>query len=159
MLAEAQSVFDEVVTRDVVTWTALISGYSEQGLGEQALCYYEQMLSEKLAPDKVIIMCALKACTSIRDFERGKEIYRNMVSKSIKFDHCVLNTLVDLYATCGCLAEARQLFDELPKRDVVSWNALVTGYSLHGYGNNVLDCLEKMQLEGLSPNAITFICM
>ena len=84
MLAEAQSVFDEVVTGDVVTWTALIAGYSEQGLGEQALCYYEQMLSEKLAPDKVIIMCALKACTSIRDFERGKEIYLHTVNESIK---------------------------------------------------------------------------
>ena len=117
------------------------------------------MLSEQLDPDKVIIMCALKTCTSIRDLERGKEIHRNVVNKSIKFDHCVLNTLVDLYATCGCLAEARQLFDELPKRDVVSWNALVSGYSLHGCGNNVLDCLEKMELEGLSPNGITFICI
>ena len=66
---------------------------------------------------------------------------------------------VAMYATCGCSTEAIQLLDELPKRDVVSWNALLTGYSLHRCGNNILDCLGKMNLEGLSPNAVTFICI
>ena len=65
---------------------------------------------------------------------------------------------MDMYAICGKLEKA-QTVNDLSVQDVVSWNALVTGYSLHGCGKDVLDCLEKMQLEGLSPNAITFICI
>ena len=68
----------------------------------------------------------------------------------------MLNTLVDFYPICGCLAEARQLFDELPKRDVVSWNVLIWAYVELGDNAEVFEYHEQMQIEHLSPDVVTY---
>ena len=72
----------------------------------------------------------------------------------------VLGTaLVDMYAKCGSLEKAREVLEELPFRDVVSWSALIAGYAQQGQQHEALKCLEQMQCEGLSPNDITFLCV
>eukprot|EP00250_Pteridium_aquilinum_P021298 c25084_g10_i2 orf=2-265(+) len=64
--------------------------------------------------------------------------------------------LVDMYAKNGLLAKAQEVFDRLPVRDLVSWNALIAGYSEHRCGQEALDCFERMQLEDIAPDVITF---
>eukprot|EP00250_Pteridium_aquilinum_P021300 c25084_g10_i4 orf=2-256(+) len=67
--------------------------------------------------------------------------------------------LVDMYAKNGLLAKAQEVFDRLPVRDLVSWNALIAGYAQQGQGEHSLKCFEQMQRESLSPDAVTFICI
>jgi pentatricopeptide repeat protein len=69
------------------------------------------------------------------------------------------NVLVDMYIRCGAIAEAHQVHDALPSRDVVSWNSLIAGYAEDGQGSEALSCFHRMQKEGLSPNIITFVCL
>eukprot|EP00250_Pteridium_aquilinum_P017798 c23789_g11_i3 orf=87-371(+) len=66
---------------------------------------------------------------------------------------------MDMYAKCGVLAKAAQALEELHSQDVVPWNALMTGYAQQGKGEHALNCFERMQHEGLSPNAMTFACI
>eukprot|EP00250_Pteridium_aquilinum_P005514 c15596_g4_i1 orf=2-322(-) len=63
-----------------------------------------------------------------------------------------------MYAKCGLLAKAKQVFQELPVRDVVIWNALITGLANNGHDKEALEVIEQMQSEGVSRNAVTFIC-
>lgn len=63
-LAEAQEVFDELPTKDIVSWTALMAGYAKQGFGEEALNFLEQMQQEGMSPDAVTVVCSLKACVA-----------------------------------------------------------------------------------------------
>ncbi|KAH7351513.1 hypothetical protein KP509_19G000700 [Ceratopteris richardii] len=74
-------------------------------------------------------------------------------------NNCVLGSaLVDMYAGSGMLEEAQNVFDMLSVQDVVSWTSLLFGYAKHGYGQMAFYCLEKMQQNGILPNATTFVC-
>eukprot|EP00250_Pteridium_aquilinum_P017796 c23789_g11_i1 orf=2-280(+) len=64
-----------------------------------------------------------------------------------------------MYAKCGALSKATQVLQELSFRNVSTWNALMTGYAQQGKGEHALNCFERMQHEGLSPNAMTFACI
>ena len=56
-------------------------------------------------------------------------------------------------------AKAQMLFDELPIQDLVSWNALISGYAQHGHNEGALKCFKQMRRDGFCPNTITFTCI
>lgn len=156
-LSEAQDVFDELMARDIVLWNTLISGYAEQGLVEEVLRCFEQMRMEGILPNSVTYVCTLKGCGRIGAFERGQDLHAQLVKEGLERDLVVCNALVDMYSKCDLLGEAYALFDEMPIRNVVSWTALLSGYAKHGLGEEALNCLNKMQLEGVSANEVTYI--
>ena len=159
-LDRARQVLESLPFRDVVSWSALISGYSRQGLGLEALKYFEQMLSEGLSPDAITFTCILRACGSMKTIEKGLKIHEEIVSRDLlKKDAMLGASLVDMYVKCGVLTRAHEVLKELQTRNVVSWNALISGYVHHGQFCEALNYFEEMQLQGISPNAITFTCI
>lgn len=157
LLAEAQEVFDELVVRDIVSWTALIAGYAEHGPCEEALRCFDRMQAEGTFPDVVTFVCSLKACTSLGAIDKAREIHMEIVKVGLEGELFVGSVLVDMYAKCASLKEAEKAFDRLLVRDVVLWNVIIAGYSDHGQGDKAVDCLRKMRHEGVSPNTLTFI--
>eukprot|EP00250_Pteridium_aquilinum_P016131 c22959_g2_i1 orf=717-2639(+) len=157
-LAEAQDAFDNLVDRDVVLWTALIGGYAEHGFGEEALSCLDRMQVEGVPMNTFTYVCSLKACGGVGDITRGLKLHVEISKDGLEGNVHVCSTLVDMYAEFGLLVEARRVLNKLPVRHVVSWNALITGYVEHGLNQEALECLEEMQAEGLSPNAITHVC-
>jgi pentatricopeptide repeat protein len=69
------------------------------------------------------------------------------------------NTLLDMYAKSGSIEDAKKIFDRLVKRDVVSWNSMLKGYSQHGLGKETVQCFEEMLRIGTEPNDVTFLCV
>lgn len=158
LLIEAQAVFDELRVRNVVLWTALITGYAEHGLAKEALSCFSQMQSEGIDADAATFVCVLKVCSSIGSTDRGLNIHLHVIKDGYEQNVYVGSTLVDMYARCGLLTEARAVLVEMPVQCVVSWTALMDGYADHGFGKEALSCLSEMQSESLSPNAFTFVC-
>ncbi|KAI5069848.1 hypothetical protein GOP47_0016149 [Adiantum capillus-veneris] len=155
-LAKAAQVLSELPARNVVSWNALITGYAQQGQGEEALECFERMQHEGFPPNDVTFICILKACGSIGAADKGQQIHNQIKREGFLVkDVAVGNALVDMYAKCGALSKAARVLDELPIRDVVSWSALIAGYAQQAQGVEALNCLERMQCEGLSPNAVT----
>ncbi|KAI5075778.1 hypothetical protein GOP47_0009854, partial [Adiantum capillus-veneris] len=159
-LSLACQVVEELPSRNVVVWSALISGYVQKGEGEQALSCLEKMQHEGILPNAVTYICALNACASIKAAKRGKQIHNEIVRQGLLQNDIVLGgALVDMYAKCGNVTEAWQVLKELPSRDVVSWNALIAGYVQEGEANQALDCLQRMHHDGMRPNAATYLCI
>lgn len=157
-ITEAQSVFDKLLARDVVAWTALLGGYVEHGLGEVTLNYLEQMLLDGISPNPITFICCLKACSSRTTIDTGRHLHIEITMKAYESDPSLGNALVDMYAKCGSFSEACQVFDMLPVRNVVTWNTLITACTESGLDEEALDCIEQMELEGVLPNVITFSC-
>ncbi|KAI5062732.1 hypothetical protein GOP47_0023271 [Adiantum capillus-veneris] len=156
-LSKAERVLEELPTRDVVSWSALICGYAEHGQGEDALNCFEKMRCEGVPPNIVTFICILKACGTTSSIHKGEQIHDEIARQGLlEKDSTLGNALVDMYAKCGALAKARGVLNELPVRDVVSWSALIAGYVQRGQGEDALDCLNSMQREGLSPDYVTF---
>ncbi|KAH7291454.1 hypothetical protein KP509_29G017400 [Ceratopteris richardii] len=159
-LAKAQRVLETLPSRDVISWSALISGYAHQGQGEKALKCFEQMQREGLSPNAFTFACLIQACGSIKAIEKGGEIHKEINRQGLLRNDLVLGTaLVDMYAKCGALAKAQLVLEKLPFRDVITWSALITGYIQQGQGEQALCCFEAMQKEGLTPNAVTYACI
>ncbi|MCO5573571.1 hypothetical protein L7F22_027343 [Adiantum nelumboides] len=159
-LVEAREVFDVLPVRNVVTWTALIGGYSQNNQGDQALHYFEQMRHAGVAPNAVTYACTLKACGSLKRIKLGEELHREVEQEGIlQSNQYVGNALVDMYAKCGMLAKARSVFAKLASRNRVSWNALIAGHVEQERGEEALSCFEQMQQQGIPPDVITYTCV
>ena len=158
MVSKAHRVFDELPVRDVVSWTALVAGYTQHGLGEEALQCFQQMNCEGVSPNAVTLSCILKVFQSVEAMQKAKEVHVAIVQNGLLENDTVLgNALVDMYAKCGELENARKVFNELPMRNVICWTSLMSGYAQHGHAEEVVNCFHQMQLECLFPNQLTFV--
>lgn len=105
------------------------------------------MRSNRVQPDLVIVTTILPACTHLAALMHGREIHGYMVVNGLAkeeshdvFDDVLLNNaLMDMYAKCGNMRDARMVFVNMREKDVASWNIMITGYRMHGYGGEALD--------------------
>ncbi|KAH7277126.1 hypothetical protein KP509_39G035400 [Ceratopteris richardii] len=160
LLEKARAVLQELPVQNVITWNSLLAGYSQHGYGGEALDCFELLKSKGIVPDAVTYTCVLNACACLQDTEQGEQIHQEISSTRLLEKDIVLgNALLDMYAKFAALEKAQIVFDELPLRDVVSWNTLITGYVDHEQAEDALNCLELMQHEGIHPDVVTFVCI
>ncbi|PON78583.1 DYW domain containing protein [Parasponia andersonii] len=140
-----------------VTWNTMIVGYVQLGDGEKALTLFSGMLRFQVPATEVTYSSALRACASISALELGLQIHSLIVKTIYDKDIAVANTMIDMYSKCGGIRDARLVFDKLFERDEVSWNAMISGYSMHGLGVEALKVFEMMQKTRCKPNKLTFV--
>lgn len=155
----AHTVFEKMSERNVVSWTAMIGGYVQNGLCEQALTLFRQMQRLSIRANLRTFVGLLPACADLAALEQGMEIHGDIIRSGFQFDVFVGNALVDMYAKCGTIDSARNLFDKMSLRDVVSWTVIIAGYALHGQAHEALKLFEKMQQSGTNPNHVTFVAV
>jgi pentatricopeptide repeat protein len=159
-MEEARNIFEQIEVRNVVAWTALISGYAECGLGHDALKCFRQMRNEGIHPNAVTYVCASKACSIVGSVKTGEYIYAEVKEQRLLQTDIVLGTaLVDMFSKCGSMEKAQEVFDELPMRNIVSWTVLIAGYVARELINEAVKCFKQMQDEGISPNGVTYACL
>lgn len=154
----ALMVFDKLDFRKEHSWTSLIDGCIESGEPRQALDLFQKMQEDCVLPSKFTFTALLRACARMKWAERGQELHFELAMKGLEMELFLSSTLVDLYAKCGLLADAWGVFSKLPSRNLVSWSALVSGYAEHGLGREALHQFDQMQMEGVRPDAVTYIC-
>lgn len=155
-LDEARRVFDGLSARNVVSWAAIIAGYAHHGHGLVVLELFEQMQSHGVKPNVVVYSCVLKASSGLRALCNGRQIHEEIVREGLESDVVVRTALVDMYAKCENLEDARRVFDEMASLNVVTWNAMIVGYAQHGNDVSALVLFEELQLKGIKPDKITY---
>ncbi|ESQ48463.1 hypothetical protein EUTSA_v10022068mg [Eutrema salsugineum] len=134
LVDEAEKCFDEMQSRDVISWTVMITGYGKHGLGKKAVCVFNKMLRHNIEPDDVCYLAVLSACSHSGLVKEGEELFSKLLeTRGIKprVEHyaCV----VDLLGRAGRLKEAKHLIDTMPvKPNVGIWQTLLSGCRLHG---------------------------
>ncbi|XP_049394095.1 putative pentatricopeptide repeat-containing protein At3g13770, mitochondrial [Solanum stenotomum] len=156
LLGDARWVFDEMPQRNVVSWTALISGYSQKGHISQAIHLFLQMLTSGTAPNEFTFATVLTLCTSAIGFQFGRQIHCLLVKSPFESHVYVGSSLLDMYAKAGKVHEARYVFENLPERDVVSCTAIISGYAQQGLFEEALELFCKFQAERMSFNYVTY---
>lgn len=155
-IEDARNVFDAMVVRDVVSWTVMIEGYAESGHIEDAFRLFT-MMQEGVHPDKVTYMHILNACASSRNLKYGEKVHSQVERAGFRGDLLVSTALVHMYAKCGAVKEARQVFDTMSRRDVVSWSAMIGGYAVNGCGKEAFQIFRQMKRERVEPDRVTYI--
>ncbi|CAL0333827.1 unnamed protein product [Lupinus luteus] len=136
----------------VVSWSALISGYVQSGLVEEALLAFSDMSMLGVKCNEYTFPCVLKACSIKKDLNMGKKIHGMTLVTGFDSDGFVSNALVVMYSKCGQLGESRKLFGANVERNVVSWNALLSCYLQSDFHVEALNLFTEMVQSGMRPN-------
>ncbi|MCO5590908.1 hypothetical protein L7F22_044883 [Adiantum nelumboides] len=158
-LDDAQRVFDRLAIPNVVSWGAILAGYSQHDDGEHAIEFFRKMLAKKVKPDNAVYCCVIKACGGSGLLEQGMWVHELVCRSEIPSDVAVGNALVEMYVKCDFLEDARKVFDTMLRRDVVSWNLVLSAYAQNAKPLSVLELFEKMQRGGVEPNQVTFLVL
>ncbi|XXG72791.1 hypothetical protein AAC387_Pa07g1806 [Persea americana] len=147
-LSDAQKAFDEMRLKDMVTWTALITGYAQNDRAEEAIALFPQMLRQGLKPNQFTFASLLKAYGAAQSNERGRQVHAFCVKYGCDLNVYVGSSLLDMYARYGDMKEANLVFDGLSCKNEVSCNALIAGYARKGEGEEAFKQFWKMQRAG-----------
>ncbi|XP_021805047.1 pentatricopeptide repeat-containing protein At1g09190 [Prunus avium] len=150
--------FRQMGERNVVSWNSMISCLAQCGRDTEALELFREMLDQRFEPDEATVVAVLPACAHLGDVEVGKWIHSYTDSIGLlKQVVSVGNSLINFYCKCGDLDAACSIFDQMPRKNVVSWNTLISGYAFNGRGELGIDFFEKMMNKGEGPNDATFV--
>ncbi|KAK7245891.1 hypothetical protein RIF29_40745 [Crotalaria pallida] len=151
--------FERNSDKDVVLWTAMISGLVQNESSDKALIVFRQMLNFGVKPSTATIASVITACAQLGSFNLGKLIHGYVVRQELPLDSAAQNSLVTMYAKCGHLDKSSIVFDKMSKRDLVSWNAIVTGYVQNGYVSKALFLFNEMRIDHQIPDSITIVSL
>ncbi|KAJ6759519.1 hypothetical protein OIU74_026074 [Salix koriyanagi] len=115
------------------------------------------MQTRGIKGDKVTMAGLVLACTHLGALELGKWCHACIMKQRIEVDVALGTALVDMYAKCGSIETAIQVFHGMPEKDVMAWTALILGLAMCGQAENALQYFDEMQIEGVEPDAITFV--
>lgn len=146
-LNDAQKVFDDMPVRNVVTYTTMVSAYTNNNRPDKAVSLYNQMLeSEMESPNGFMYSAVLKACSLAGDLELGRLIHERISGENLEKDTVLMNTLLDMYVKCGSLSDARKVFNKFSAANLnsTSWNTIISGYCKEGLMGEAMGLFLRM---------------
>ncbi|XAR54672.1 hypothetical protein NMG60_11029910 [Bertholletia excelsa] len=148
-LVTAREVFDGMKEKLVVAWNAMLSGYVHNGFVPEALEMFRRMYLSGIKLDEFTYTSVLSACANAGLFLLGKQVHAYILRTEEKpvrdFSLSVNNALITLYWKCGRVDEAQKIFDNMPIRDLVSWNAILSAYVSEGKINEARSFFNEMK--------------
>ncbi|XP_068664067.1 putative pentatricopeptide repeat-containing protein At3g49142 [Aristolochia californica] len=153
----ARKMFEKMSRKGLISWNAMIAIYVNNGMADEAVELYSQMEAQGVEPDPVTLSSVLPACGDLSALAQGKRIHEYIKRKKFSMNLFLDNALVDMYAKCGCLEDAREVFDQMHGRDVVSWTSMISAYGMHGKGQEAVCLFHMMRESGLKPDHIAFV--
>ncbi|CAN6294808.1 unnamed protein product [Urochloa humidicola] len=159
MLEQARWVFDGMALRDLVTWNSIISGYEQGGKVAAAVELFHAMKESGVSPDVLTLVSLASAVAQCGDERGAKSVHCYVMRRGWDAGDIIAgNAIVDMYAKLSKIEAAQRVLDDLPARDLVSWNTLITGYMQNGLFNEAIKTYNHMQKhEGLKPVQGTFV--
>ncbi|CAO2145988.1 unnamed protein product [Urochloa humidicola] len=155
-IAMAEALFEGMKVRSLVSWNTMVAMYEQRDHVVEAIKFFCRMLTEMVGFDCVTLVSVLSACARSGDLDTGRWVHEFARNHGLDTDARVGNVLVDMYAKCGEIAKARDIFDSLHVRSVVPWSAMISAYANHGESAEALKLFSQMKSEGVMPNSFTF---
>ncbi|KAK8947361.1 Pentatricopeptide repeat-containing protein [Platanthera zijinensis] len=153
----ARSIFDRVFSPELILWNSMISGYAKNGHAGEAVELFKKMISTKVNPDSITLRSAILAFSQLGSLVAASWMWEFVTISELKNDIFVKTAIIDMYAKCGSVVLAREVFDSIPHRDVVVWSAMIMGYGLYGQGKEAIDLFHEMIRSRIRPNDVTFV--
>ncbi|KAJ0961896.1 hypothetical protein J5N97_029724 [Dioscorea zingiberensis] len=157
----AKGLFDVMKEKNLFSWNVMISGYCQNRQPHQALDLFRELQFDScpFEPDKVTLVSIIPAIADMGALELGRWIHKYVRKKGLEFMDSVSTALVDMYAKCGDVDEAKRVFDGIPQRTPAAWNAMIYGLAVNGRAKEALDVFTKMLSSGQCPNKVTMMAV
>ncbi|KAL3812553.1 hypothetical protein ACJIZ3_013821 [Penstemon smallii] len=169
----ARYFFGQIMEPDLATWNSILSAYARNtsvssvvsashfddntNASLEVLSLFSQMQKSSVKPSEVTLVALITACADLGALSQGTWAHMYIVRNNLNLNLFIGTALITLYANCGCLSLACQLFNQLPRKDTFCFNAMIRGFAIHGHGHEALDLFEKMKQEGFTPDDVSIL--
>lgn len=141
------------------TWNSNFRHLVNQGHAQNALILFRQMKQSGITPNNSTFPFVLKACAKHSHRRNSQIIYARVLKSCFQSNIFVQTAMVDMYAKCGHLDDAHNVFVEMPVRDIASWNAMLLGFAQSGFLDRLPCLLRHMRLSGIRPDTVTVLLL
>ncbi|XP_071738964.1 pentatricopeptide repeat-containing protein At5g56310-like [Rutidosis leptorrhynchoides] len=156
-LEHARQVFDEFPERNVNVWTTMVCGYEQNDRAEDALVLFNRMVDEGFEPSGPCLSSVLSACAQTGRLDMGEKIHRYIKDKGFDIGVILGTALVNMYAKNGALLLARSCFDNMAQKNIITWNAMISGLAVHGHAKEAIELFRELNKHDVIPNDSTFV--
>ncbi|EFJ31380.1 hypothetical protein SELMODRAFT_88255 [Selaginella moellendorffii] len=156
LLDTAVVVFETIPCKNLTSYSAMVTAFAKCGRLRDAMRCFDSMWRAGWEPSLIIFTTILGVCAELGELEYGREVHGMIAESGLKDTLRFENSLISRLGRLGAVAYARKLLGKMPKRNVVSWSAMIAAYVQNGYSDEALVALQEMDLEGVKPNNITF---
>lgn len=156
---KARRLFEQMNRKDVVAWSAMISGYSQARRCKEALSVFHDMQMASVEPNEVTMVSVLSCCAVLGALETGKWVHLYLKQKRMELTITLGTALMDFYAKCGLMENAVEVFKKMPLKNVFSWTVLIQCLASNGQGERALATYYIMREKNIEPNDVTFIAV
>jgi pentatricopeptide repeat protein len=154
----AEMVFNGMGRRNSVSWCTMVAACEQNDEKEKACVVFLMGRKEGIELTDYMVSSVISAYAGISGLEFGRSVHALAVKACVEGDIFVGSALVDMYGKCGSIEDCEQVFHEMPERNLVSWNAMISGYAHQGDVDMAMTLFEEMQSEAV-PNYVTLICV
>ncbi|KAF3667745.1 Pentatricopeptide repeat-containing protein [Capsicum annuum] len=174
-LGISRFLFDQITGPDLASWNSILAAYAHNNsvyyefnldnvydsssLSLEVLLLFSQMQKSLTRPNEVSLVALISACAELGALSQGVWAHSYVLRNGLNLNRFVGTTLITMYANCGRLDFARQVFNQLLERDTFCYNAMIRGLAVHGLGLEAIDLFKKMDLEGLVPDEVTMLVL
>lgn len=159
-MMHAYQVFRDISLKNLISWNTLFSGLLSNGFPLQGLRCFSEMFIYNLKPNACTLSIALAMCATLCSLGHAKQIHCYIIRNAFLSEASLSNGLITAYSKCGVLDSCLRVFNKMPVRDTVSWNALISAFAQHGEGKEAVNCFEAMRDNSeCKPDLATFTAL
>ncbi|KAL7000068.1 hypothetical protein U1Q18_001218 [Sarracenia purpurea var. burkii] len=167
-LGSALWLFERMGVRDVVSWTTMVNGYGRNGWFAEAIQFFEKMMIDEdvmgrfVNPNEATFVSVLSSCANCNGagaLYQGKQVHGFIIKNEMELTVFMGTALIDLYGKMGCLGYAMKVFSRMAVKEVCTLNSMISSLALNGKEFQAIEMFEKMKIEGLCPNEVTFVAV
>ncbi|KAM6576592.1 hypothetical protein CsatB_028429 [Cannabis sativa] len=158
-LGFARDLFDEMPGRDSIAWNAMIAGYAQRGKSREALSLFYLMQMEGVKVNEVSMVSVLSACSHLGALDQGRWAHAYIEKNKLRVTVNLGTALIDMYAKCGAMDKAMEVFWGMKEKNVFTWSSAMGGLAMNGFGEKCLELFSLMKKDGVQPNEVTFVAV
>ncbi|CAL9116001.1 unnamed protein product, partial [Musa acuminata var. zebrina] len=155
-VSDSWKAFSSITEPDLISWNSIVQSHVQNEEPEQALTLFVEIKGSGFEPDEFSFVGALAACASLAWYRTGREVHGDLVKRSLAPDAFIGSALIDMYAKSMVISDAREVFNRVEHKDLITWNAMISGLAQNGYLDEVLKLLYRMREENIKPDNFTF---
>jgi len=147
--SSGRQVFDEMLERNVITWTAVISGLAQNEFYEESLKHFVEMRCGSVCPNSLTYLSLLMACSGLQALKEGHQIHGILLKLGIQTDFCIESALMDMYSKCGSVEDAWKIFESAAQLDGVTLTVILVGFAQNGFEEEAIQLFVKIVKAGI----------
>ncbi|KAE8662172.1 Pentatricopeptide repeat-containing protein [Hibiscus syriacus] len=156
---DAQKAFESLFEKNLVSYNTIVDTYAKNLDSEGAFELFHEIADAGVEVNAFTFTSLLSGASNIGAIGKGEQIHARLLKSGFQSNQCVCNALISMYARCGHIEAAFQVFNEMGDRNVISWTSMITGFAKHGFATRALEMFHEMLEARIRPNEITYIAV